>query len=149
MFCSKRTFQEYQHLLENEGRAPNDFTIHDIDETYSEQDNEYNHDYGDDDDCDVVFYLDPSLIPVPEGFNDDDEVLNIYAQGNMSKLRGRITVKVVIGLDAGTRILVPMNKLLQPVKKAGDLFNRFLADIAKRPQFCPISYSDWSVVPTL
>ncbi|VFQ79494.1 unnamed protein product [Cuscuta campestris] len=104
MFRSKRTFEEYQHLLENE---------------------------------------------VPEGFNDDEEVLTIDAQGNVSKLRGRISVKVVVGLDAGTRILVPMNKLLQPVKKAGGLFNRFLADIAKRPRFCPLNYSDWRVVPTL
>ncbi|VFQ86558.1 unnamed protein product [Cuscuta campestris] len=149
MFRSKRTFEEYQHLLENEGGAPNDFTVHDIDETYSEEDNHYNHDYGDDDDSDVVFDLDPSLIPLPEGFNDDEEVLTIDAQGNVSKLRGRITVNVVIGLDVGTRILVPMNKLLQPVKKAGGLFNRFLANIAKRPRFCPINYSDWRVVPTL
>ncbi|VFQ79582.1 unnamed protein product [Cuscuta campestris] len=149
MFRSKRTFEEYQHLLENEGGAPNDFTVHDIDETYSEEDNHYNHDYGDDDDSDVDFDLDPSLIPVPEGFNDDEEVLTIDAQGNVNKLRGRITVNVVIGLDAGTRILVPMNKLLQLVKKAGGLFNRFLADIAKRPRFCPINYSDWRVVPTL
>ncbi|RAL47467.1 hypothetical protein DM860_011205 [Cuscuta australis] len=145
----QRTFEEYQHLLENEGGAPNDFTVHDIDETYSEEDNHYNHDYGDDDDSDVVFDLDPSLIPLPEGFNDDEEVLTIDAQGNVSKLRGRITVNVVIGLDAGTRILVPMNKLLQPVKKAGGLFNRFLANIAKRPRFCSINYSDWRVVPTL
>ncbi|VFQ84554.1 unnamed protein product [Cuscuta campestris] len=75
MFRSKRTFEEYQHLLENEGGAPNDFTVHDIDETYSEEDNHYNHDYGDDDDSDVDFDLDPSLIPVPEGFNDDEEVI--------------------------------------------------------------------------
>ncbi|VFQ85721.1 unnamed protein product [Cuscuta campestris] len=120
MFRSKRTFEEYQHLLENEGGAPNEFTVHDIDETYSEEDNHYNHDYGDRDDSDVVFDLDPSLIPVPEGFNDDEEVLTIDAQGNVSKLSGRITVNVVIVLDAGTRILVPMNKLLQPVKKAGE-----------------------------
>ncbi|RAL42503.1 hypothetical protein DM860_011121 [Cuscuta australis] len=42
-----------------------------------------------------------------------------------------------------------MNKLCQPVKKARGLFNRFIADIAKHPQFCPINYSDWRLVPTL
>ncbi|RAL50382.1 hypothetical protein DM860_017663 [Cuscuta australis] len=149
MFRSRRAFEEYQHLLENEGGAPNDFTINDIDDTFIEEDTDNDHDYRDDDDSNVVFDLDPSLIPVPEGFNDDEEVLTIDAQGNVSKLRGRITVNVVIGLDAGTRILVPMNKLLHPVKKAGGLFNRFLADIAKRPRFCPINYGDWRVVPTV
>ncbi|VFQ78644.1 unnamed protein product [Cuscuta campestris] len=57
MFRSKRTFEEYQHLLENEGGAPNDFTMHDIDETYSEEDNHYDNDYGDDDDSDGVFKI--------------------------------------------------------------------------------------------
>ena len=45
------------------------------------------------------------------------------------------------------RIMVPLNNLLQPIKKAGSLFNRFLADIAKRPSLCPLNYKDWRLVP--
>ncbi|VFQ85744.1 unnamed protein product [Cuscuta campestris] len=61
----------------------------------------------------------------------------------LEKERALYAIELFIG------ILVPMNKLCQPVKKARGLFNRFIADIAKRPQFCPINYSDWRLVPTL
>jgi len=47
----------------------------------------------------------------------------IDGQGTVSKLRGRITVKVVLGLDVSSRILVPLNKFLQPLKKAASVFN--------------------------
>ena len=73
----------------------------------------------------------------------------IDGQGIVSKLRGRITVKVVLGLDISNRILVPLNKFLQLVKKAGSVFNRFIADVAKRPRFCPLNYKDWRLVPSL
>ncbi|CAO2825126.1 unnamed protein product [Amaranthus hypochondriacus] len=43
--------------------------------------------------------------------------------------------------------MVPLNKLFQPVKKAGSIFNRFLSDVAKRPALCPINYKDWRLVP--
>ena len=43
--------------------------------------------------------------------------------------------------------MVPLNNLLQPIKKAGSLFNRFLADVAKRPSLCLLNYKDWRLVP--
>ncbi|CAO2840538.1 unnamed protein product [Amaranthus hypochondriacus] len=43
--------------------------------------------------------------------------------------------------------MVPLNKLFQPVKKAGSIFNRFLSDIARRPTLCPLNYKDWRLVP--
>jgi len=56
-------------------------------------------------------------------------------KGTWVKLRGRITVKVVLSLDVSSRVLVPLNKFLQSVKKARGVFNQFLTDIAKRPRF--------------
>ena len=43
-------------------------------------------------------------------------------------------------LVALERIMAPSNKLLQPIKKAGSLFNRFLANVAKKSSLCPINY---------
>lgn len=45
------------------------------------------------------------------------------------------------------RIMVPLNNLLQPIKKARSLFNRVLAAVAKRPSLCPHNYEDWPSVP--
>lgn len=43
--------------------------------------------------------------------------------------------------------MVPLNNLLQPIKKARSLFNRVLAAVAKRPSLCPHNYEDWPSVP--
>jgi len=40
------------------------------------------------------------------------------------------------------RTMVPSNKLLQPIKKAGSLFNIFLVDVAQMPSLCPLNYED-------
>ena len=45
------------------------------------------------------------------------------------------------------RIMVPLNNLQQPIKKAGGLFNRFIADIAKRSSLCPLNYDEWRLAP--
>jgi len=71
----------------------------------------------------------------------------IDGEGNVIRLRGRINVKTVQSLDAPKKILVPLNKYLQPVKKAGSVFNRFLADMARRPKLCPLHYKEWRLVP--
>ena len=71
----------------------------------------------------------------------------IDGEGNVTRIRGRINVKTVQSLDAPKKILVPLNKYLQPIKKAGSVFNRFLADVARRPELCPLHYKDWRLVP--
>lgn len=43
--------------------------------------------------------------------------------------------------------MVPLNNLLQPIKKIGSLFNRLVADIAKRSSLRPLNYDDWRLVP--
>ncbi|KAJ8435633.1 hypothetical protein Cgig2_000299 [Carnegiea gigantea] len=51
----------------------------------------------------VSINMNPSLINIPNGFKDDKELLTL-------------------------RIVVPLNNLLQPIKKTGSLSNRFLTD---------------------
>ena len=65
------------------------------------------------------------------------------------KLKGCLTVKVVHALDAPKRAMVPLNKFFQPIKRAGSLFNRFLTDIAKRANLCPLNYKEWRLVPSI
>jgi len=40
------------------------------------------------------------------------------------------------------KIMVPFNTLLQPIKKVGSFFNRFVVDVAKGPSLCPLNYED-------
>ena len=40
-----------------------------------------------------------------------------------------------------------LNKFEQPVKKAGSVFNKFLADVARHPELCPLHYKEWRLVP--
>jgi len=49
-------------------------------------------------------------------------------------------------LDALKKIMVALNKFFQPVKKAGSVFNRFLADVNKQPKLCPLNYKEWPLV---
>lgn len=111
MFRSRRTFEEYQNSLQNETATPDNPLSDDInvdEDSTNEVLNKNNEDN------ELLMDFDPSLVPIPEGFNDDDEVLVIDALENVSKLRGRITVKVVlvVGLDVSSRVLVPLNKFL-------------------------------------
>ena len=74
MFRSRCTFAEYQNSLQNKTAPAEELLVGDAD--------------GDDDSANQVLDkndgnndpptdLDPSLVPVPEGFNDDEEVLVI------------------------------------------------------------------------
>ena len=67
--------------------------------------------------------------------------------GNGRKFGGRINVNMAYKLVPSERIMAPLNNLLQSIKKAGSSFNRFLADVAKRPSLCPLNYKDWRLVP--
>ena len=42
---------------------------------------------------------------------------------------------------------MPLNKYLQPVKKAGSVFNRFLTDVVRQLELCPLHYKEWRLVP--
>ncbi|KAJ8446927.1 hypothetical protein Cgig2_016469 [Carnegiea gigantea] len=66
----------------------------------------------------VLINMNPALINIPDDFKDDTE-----------------------------RIIVPLNNLLQLIKKGGSLFNRFFTGVAKRPSLRPLNYKDWRLVP--
>jgi len=66
--------------------------------------------------------------------------------GNAKEFGGRINLNMGYVLVPPERIMVPLNSLFQPIKKAGCLSKRFLADVAKRPDICPLDYKDWHLV---
>ena len=73
----------------------------------------------------------------------------IDGKGNVIKLRGIINVKTMQSLDAPKKILVPLNKFLQLVKKARSAFNRFLAGVARQTELCSLHYKEWCLVPSI
>jgi len=71
MFRSRCTFDEYQNSLQNETAAP-EVILDDVDgdeECANEVLNE------NDENNELLMDFDPSLVPILEGFNNDDEVL--------------------------------------------------------------------------
>jgi len=72
MFCSRRTFEDYQNSLQNETPSPNDPLLDDI---VGEEDNFDDVLDENDKNTELLTDIDPSLVPIPEGFNDDEEVL--------------------------------------------------------------------------
>ena len=74
MFRSRCTFAEYQNSLQNETAAAEELLVDDADGDDGSANEVLNEN---DENSDPLMDLDPSLVPVPEGFNDDDEVLVI------------------------------------------------------------------------
>lgn len=71
MFRSRRTYEDYLNSVQNEAAAPEHLTL-DL-----ENDEDIDDDDVNDDDNVAQMYFDPDLVDVPEGFNDDEEVLVI------------------------------------------------------------------------
>ena len=72
MFRSRRTFDDYQRSLQNEIATYDDPLFDDID---GEEDNVDEVAEENDENVEPMTDIDPALVPVPEGFNDDEEVL--------------------------------------------------------------------------
>ena len=68
----QRTFEDYQNSLQNKTPSPDDPLLDDID---GEEDNFDEVSDENDENTELLIDIDPSLVPVPEGFNDDEEVL--------------------------------------------------------------------------
>lgn len=149
MFRSRITLEEYLKSIEHETPVGEDVALDNInmmpdleeEDVEADEDNAY--------ESRISIDVNPSHISIPEDFNDDKEVLIIDEQGNAKRFGGRISVNVAYKLLPPERIMVPLNKLLEPIKKAGTLFNRFLADVAKRPTLCPLNYGDWQLLPQI
>jgi len=71
MFRSRRTYEEYLNSVQNEAVAPEHLTL-DL-----ENDEDIDDDDVDDDDNVAQMYFDPDFVDMPEGLNDDEEVLVI------------------------------------------------------------------------
>ena len=74
MFRSRCTFAEYQNSLQNETAIAEELLVDDADGDDDSANEVLNEN---DENSDPLMDLDPSLLPIPEGFNDDDEVLVI------------------------------------------------------------------------
>ena len=74
MFRSRCTFVEYQNSLQNETAAAEELLVDDAD---GDDDSANQVLDENDENNDPLTDLDSSLVPVPEGFNDDEEVLVI------------------------------------------------------------------------
>jgi len=72
MFSSRHTFDDHHRSLQNETITHDDPILDDID---GEEDNVDEVPKEDDENLEPMTDIDPSLVPVPEGFNDDEEVL--------------------------------------------------------------------------
>ena len=70
MFRSRCTCKEYLKLIENEEPSLEHLCL----DFESDEDDDY--DISDEDDVSQI-YFDPSLVAIPDGFNDDEEVLVI------------------------------------------------------------------------
>ena len=72
IFRSRRTFDNYQRSLQDETATHDDLILDDID---GEEDNVDEVPEEDDENLKPMTDMDPSLMPIPEGFNDDEDVL--------------------------------------------------------------------------
>jgi hypothetical protein len=70
MFRSRRTYEEYINSLENEEQAPLGDLLNDEEIVEVDVDAEVEGD-------ELHLHFNPSLVPIPEGFKDDQEVLVI------------------------------------------------------------------------
>ena len=74
MFRSQCTFAEHQNSLQNETVAVEELLVDDADGNDKSANEVLDEN---DENSDPLMELDPSLVPVLEGFSDDDEVLVI------------------------------------------------------------------------
>ncbi|KAJ8447677.1 hypothetical protein Cgig2_031731 [Carnegiea gigantea] len=159
-YCSSSK-ESVNIIAEHEAAAGEDTSLDDINmDLDSEEEEEVEINEKEELDTTVWTNINPAYITIPEDFKDDHEVLIIGKRvlgldGTLfaplllalRKSTGRISVHMVYKLVSPERIMVPLNNFLLPIKKAGSLFNRFVADIAKRSSLCPLNYDDWRLVP--
>ncbi|KAL9238347.1 hypothetical protein vseg_012780 [Gypsophila vaccaria] len=76
-------------------------------------------------------------------FDEMEEVEMRDSEGKRGKKGGAILPRHVWSLRPGVRFVVPFNSLHQPVKKGGYVLVKFLSDIAKNCELCPINEVNW------
>ncbi|XP_074313014.1 uncharacterized protein LOC141648349 isoform X2 [Silene latifolia] len=76
-------------------------------------------------------------------FDDMEEVEMRDSEGKRGKKGGSIGPRHVWSLRPGVRFVVPFNSLDQPVRKGGHVLIRFLGDLAKNCELCPVGEANW------
>ncbi|KAH9620419.1 hypothetical protein KSS87_008555, partial [Heliosperma pusillum] len=76
-------------------------------------------------------------------FDEMEEVEMRDSEGKRGKKGGSIVPRHVWSLRPGVRFVVPFNSLDQPVRKGGHVLIRFLGDLAKNCELCPIGEANW------
>ncbi|XP_057525166.1 uncharacterized protein LOC130804639 isoform X2 [Amaranthus tricolor] len=79
-------------------------------------------------------------------FDEMEEVEMRDREGKRGKKGGRVLPRHVWSLQPGVRFVVPFNALDQPVRKGGHLLVKFLGDVAKNGELCPIGEISWHKV---
>lgn len=79
-------------------------------------------------------------------FDETEEVEMRDLEGKRGKKGGRILPRHVWSLQPGVRFVVPFNTLDQPVKKGGHVLVKFLGDVARTGELCPIGEVNWHKV---
>lgn len=79
-------------------------------------------------------------------FDEMEEVEMRDLEGRRGKKGGRILPRHVWSLQPGVRFVVPVNALDQPVRKGGHVLVKFLGDVAKNGELCPIGEVNWHKV---
>ncbi|XP_021753214.1 uncharacterized protein LOC110718640 isoform X2 [Chenopodium quinoa] len=79
-------------------------------------------------------------------FDEMEEVEMRDLEGRRGKKGGRILPRHVWSLQPGVRFVVPINALDQPVRKGGHVLVKFLGDVARNGELCPIGEVNWHKV---
>ncbi|XP_010690514.2 uncharacterized protein LOC104904039 isoform X1 [Beta vulgaris subsp. vulgaris] len=79
-------------------------------------------------------------------FDEMEEVEMRDLDGRRGKKGGRILPRHVWSLRPGVRFVVPVNELDQPVRRGGHVLVKFLGDVAKNGELCPIGEVNWHKV---
>lgn len=79
-------------------------------------------------------------------FDEMEEVEMRDLDGKRGRKGGKIFPRHVWSLRPGVRFVVPFNALDQPIRKGGYVLVRFLGDVAKNGELCPIGVENWHKV---
>ncbi|XP_074296140.1 uncharacterized protein LOC141623880 [Silene latifolia] len=75
-------------------------------------------------------------------FDENEDVVTIDADGNYDLVSHLIHPNDVQHAN-GVKYFVTFNEFYQPLKKGGHILVKFIGDVAKQEQFCPIRETNW------
>uniref|UniRef100_A0A803MIY0 Uncharacterized protein n=1 Tax=Chenopodium quinoa TaxID=63459 RepID=A0A803MIY0_CHEQI len=79
-------------------------------------------------------------------FDEREDVRAIDSKGKIQLWSGSIQPHDVWFLEKGVRFEVPFNRYYQPIRKGGLVLVKFISNIAKKDEICPIREVNWRKV---